>query len=267
MNILDQKGFLILASNTETTDYILCAEKLAQSLRYWHPDIPICLLTDQIITNSNFDYIKVFPYGDKAAGQAWKLSNDWQAWIASPFKHTIKLEADMILTSSIDHWWKMFMVKDIVISTGIRDFYGNKSLSKFYRKTFVDNNLPDLYNAITYWRQCDLSQRFFRIVQQIFNNWDYYRTLLSFSDDVPTTDLVYAMAAVIVGVENVTLPDRDFISIVHMKKHIINIESNDWTKELVWEFDHDRLRINTVTQTGFFHYHIKSWANKIEQFQ
>jgi hypothetical protein len=68
------------------------------------------------------------------------------------------------------------------------------------------------------------------------------------------------MAAVIMGPERVTLPAGLGPSIVHMKRHINPIQSNDWTKELVWE--NDPFRINTVSQWGMVHYHIKGWANE-----
>jgi hypothetical protein len=45
-----------------------------------------------------------------------------------------------------------------------------------------------------------------------------------------------------------------------MKRHINPIQSNDWTKELTWE--NDPFRINTVSQWGMVHYHIKGWANE-----
>jgi len=267
LNILHDRGFLIIASNTDYTDYLSCAEQLADSLKYWHPEIPICLLTDQLIENKKFDLVRAFPNGDTGQNSQWKLSNDWQAGVASPFRRTIKLEADMLLTSSISHWWHLFDKRDLVISTGARNFYGQSADSRFYRRVFDENHLPDVYNAITYWRLSKLSQDFFRLIRNIFENWEVFRTWLKFSDDLPTTDLIYAMAAHIIGPESVTLPDIDFIKIVHMKKHIIPCHGSNWTRELVWEFDHNQLRINTIAQNGFFHYQTKNWAKHIERFK
>jgi hypothetical protein len=266
LNITDERGFLIVAVNDQQHDYILCAEKLANSLKFWHPEIPVCLLTDRPLVNNNFDYIKTLPMGDQCVGQNWKLANDWQVWSASPFRNTIKLEADMLLTSDIGHWWTLLQKNQVVISTGARDFYNQSSKSRFYRNTIDENQLPDVYNAITYWRLGTLSKEFFQLVRNIFENWNQYRSILKFSDERPTTDLVYAVAAQIIGPEKVTLPNLDFLKIVHMKKHVIPIRGQDWTKELVWEFDGDQFRINTIAQTGFVHYHIKEWANKIEKF-
>jgi len=70
---------------------------------------------------------------------------------------------------------------------------------------------------------------------------------------------VYAMAAVILGPEQVTLPAGLGPTIVHMKKEMIPLLSDDWTKELVWENTNPGLRIHTVAQSGFVHYHVKDW--------
>jgi hypothetical protein len=96
-------------------------------------------------------------------------------------------------------------------------------------------------------------------VRRIFERWNEYKTLLKFPDEVPSTDLVYAMAAQIMGPELVTMPFTTYPKIVHMKRHMIPIQTNDWTKELVWESD--PLRINTVAQWGAVHYHVKDWRH------
>jgi hypothetical protein len=116
-----------------------------------------------------------------------------------------------------------------------------------------------VYNAVTYWRVSQTAQEFFRLVRAIFMHWDTYRTLLKYPDEEPTTDVVYAMAAVIMGPERVTLPAGFGPSIVHMKAGINPIKTNDWTQELIWESD--PARINTVAQWGPVHYHVKDWRH------
>jgi len=119
--------------------------------------------------------------------------------------------------------------------------------------------LPDVYNAITYWRMSKTAQEFFALVKSIFENWDQYRTLIKFSDEQPTTDVVYAMAAQILGVDQCTLPPDLGPQIVHMKRRIIPTHTDNWTRELVWENTNPGLRIQTVAQWGFVHYHNKHW--------
>jgi hypothetical protein len=163
----------------------------------------------------------------------------------------------MMVAGPVDHWWSLFENRDVVISQGCRDFYDNVSSNRYHRKLFDTNNLPDVYNAITYWRVSKTATDFFKLVKKIFANWESYKTLLKFPEAVPSTDVVYAMAAQIMGPETVTLPPGMGPQIVHMKKGINPIVSDQWTNELTWEIN--PLRVNTVAQWGFFHYNVKDW--------
>lgn len=238
MLITHERGYLIPAIGDT---YVACAKRLADSIQQFHPDANVTILTEDML-----------PFG-KQSGYA----NDWQVFRASPYRQTIKLEADMIAAGPIDHWWTLFEQRDVVISQGARTFYDEPAESRFYRKIFDQNALPDVYNAITYWRLSKTAQEFFQLVRDIFEQWESYKKLLKFPEETPSTDVVYAMAAVIMGTETVTLPAGVGPSIVHMKRYINPIQTDNWTKELVWE--NNPFRINTVAQSGLVHYHIKDW--------
>jgi len=241
--ILAERGYLIPAINTDTVDYVACANQLAASIRQWHPDAHITILTKEML-----------PHGDLGG-----YANDWQCFAASPYRQTIKLEADMFVASPIDHWWTLFERRDVVVSQGCKGLYNEPSRNRTYRQLFDVNNLPDVYNAVTYWRLSAHAKEFFGLVRNIFENWDRFKTLLKFPDELPTTDVVYAVAAVILGVETVTLPVGMGPTITHMKRHILPTLTEDWTEELVWEAVNPGLRIHTVAQQGFVHYHVKDW--------
>ena len=244
MPITHERGYLIPAINTDTVDYLACAQRLRNSILAWHPTANITIVTEDQLPNGN------------QGGYA----NDWQMFAVSPYRQTIKLEADMFCASPVDHWWTLFENRDVVISQGCRDYYDRPSTARHYRKIFDDNHLPDVYNAVTYWRVSKTAQTFFQLVRQIFEHWSDYRTLLKFPDKEPSTDVVYAIAAVVLGVENCTLPHGLGPQIVHMKRRIIGTQSENWTKELTWESTNLGLRIQTVAQWGMVHYHVKDWA-------
>jgi hypothetical protein len=233
-----ERGYLIPAVGAQ---YEQCAQRLRDSILRWHPTANVTIVTQDML-----------PHGDLGG---W--ANDWQMFSVSPYRQTIKLEADMIAAGPIDHWWSLFELRDVVVSLGARTFYDQPAQSRFYRKTFDQNHLPDTYNAITYWRLSATAREFFSLVRNIFQHWSTYQRLLKFPDPEPSTDLVYAMVAVIMGPEQVTLPAGLGPTIVHMKRHINPIQTNDWTQELIWETD--PVRINTVAQWGLVHYHIKEW--------
>ena len=241
MPITAERGYLIPAIGDQ---YVRCAQQLATSIHKFHPTANVTILTKEML-----------PYGDQGG-----YANDWQVFAASPYRQTIKLEADMLCAGPIDHWWALFEHRDVVVSQGARTFYDQPAESRYYRKTFDTNHLPDVYNAITYWRLSKTAKEFFNLVRQIFEQWDSYKKILKFPDDAPTTDVVYAIAAVIIGVENITVPPGLGPTIVHMKRYINTIQSDNWTKELIWE--NDPFRINTVAQWGLVHYHIKEWTNE-----
>ena len=147
--VLAERGYLIPAIGDQ---YVKCAEQLKTSIHQYHPTADVTILTKEML-----------PYGDQGG-----FANDWQCFAASPYRQTIKLEADMLCASPIDHWWTLFERRDVVISLGARTFYDEPAESRYYRKTFDQNNLPDVYNAVTYWRLSMVAREFFDLVKQIF---------------------------------------------------------------------------------------------------
>ena len=251
---------MIVATNTRNTDYVNCSETLAKTIKYWHPNARICLLTnEQVVPGSLFDHVREFPF---PINESNPYANDWQVFHATPFRETIKLEADMLITSPIDHWWNLLRHRDVVVSTGCRDWKDRRASARHYRQVFDANNLPDVYNAITYWRLSQTAKDFFDTVRNIFENWPHYRSMLKFPEEAPSTDVVYAIAATIVGPELCTLPFASYPTIVHMKRHIMAAKRENWIEEMLWEYKDYMLRINTVGQRGAFHYNVKDWRHE-----
>ena len=253
MRPIEEQGYVVLAVNTATVDYVRCAAMLVQSLKTQHPDARVCLITDQPVEDPVFDYVHLLPAVSDNA-----YANDAAVFQLTPFRETIKLEADMLIASPIEHWWNLFRHRDVVISTGCRNWRGDASDVRQYRRVFDQNYLPDVYNAVTYWRLSKTAKEFFDLVRDIFANWEHVRTLIKFAPVLADTDLVYALAAQIIGEHRVTMPFVTYPQIVHMKPHHAGT-TGQWTNELTWE--HDPLRINTVAQWGAFHYHIKDWQS------
>lgn len=256
MRPIEEQGYVIVAIDSDQCSYTDCARALAHTVKHWDPTAKVCLITDQAdINDSVWDHVRVIDNCDPANAMA----NDWRVFRATPFRETIKLEADMLIVSDCSHWWTMFRHRDLVVSTGCRDWRDTVSTARNYRKVFDDNHLPDVYNAITYWRLSETAKEFFDLVRDIFLHWSEFRRLLKFAPDTVDTDLAYAMAAQIMGPERVTMPFASYPRIVHMKRHIARTQTDNWTKELVWEYHNWRLRVNTVAQWGAFHYHHKQW--------
>lgn len=257
MKPIEERGYIIPAFNVGAVDYVDCARTLAKTLLAHHPDARICLLTNDSTASDH----KLFAYTQivENINTDNPYANDYLVFNNTPFRQTVKLEADMIIASAVDHLWTMFEHRDVVISQGCRTFYDTPGTSRQYRKIFDNNNLPDVYNAITYWRLSKTAQDFFNLIKNIFVEWASYKTLLKFPEEVPSTDVVYAMAAQIIGPEQVTLPLGFGPQIVHMKPGMNPYTAHRWTDELVWETD--PMRIQTVAQWGFVHLNVKDWHN------
>ena len=242
------KGFVIMAQDTETTSYTKCAETLKKSILRVMPDASITIITTDML-----------PHGDLGG-----FANDWQVYEASPYDYTIKLEADMYIPRNIDHWWDVLKHRDIVVSSTIRNFMQEISDVRVYRRFIDDNNLPDVYNAITYFKKSDVANQFFSIVKDIFENWDEYKKILKCNQtELVTTDWVYSIACHIMGVEKTTLPTFTEMSMVHMKAFVNNNVTENWTDTFVYECLPDQIRVQTVPQQYPFHYHVKNFCDKI----
>ena len=235
------KGFVIMAQNSETTDYVKCAKALEKSIKQVMPDANVTIITDLPVKLEGF-------------------ANDWQVYNASPYEYTIKLEADMVIPADISYWWEVLQERDLVLCTTIRNFKGEVSDVMAYRKFITDNELPNIYNAITYFKKSDTAQHFFNLVKEIFTNWEEYKKILKCDLNEPaSTDWVYSIASHLMGVEQTTLPTFTQMSMVHMKQHINGLITEDWTTELVTEYHKNVLKVNTIVQRHPFHYHIKSF--------
>jgi hypothetical protein len=276
MSKLAQQGFLTFAQNTDV-DYLRLAYVQAMSIKLTQKENQYAVIVDEEtlaqVTDKHravFDHIIALP-NDYAKLDRWKLGNEWQVFNLTPFKETIKVESDVLFTRSIDHWWTAFRLQDIVLSLGCRDYQGNISDQRRYRQVFDDNDLPDTYNGLMYFRYSQLAHDFFAAAREVYAGWEIMsQQLKNCRDDQPTTDLVYSIVAKHIGVENCTLPGCDFINFTHMKNAINHWpEATPWSEMVVSEFDLPMIRVNNQNQYHPLHYQDKSWITNeiVERFE
>lgn len=262
----EQQGFLTIASNTKDVDYLRLAYLQSLNVKATQKIKSFAVIVD---TNTAtkieahhkevFDYIievpnsKTGPYGLEV-----------QAFWHTPFKETIKLESDLLLPHSIDHWWTAFRLRDVVLSSGCKNYKQETATSRRYRKLFDENHLPDVYNGLMYFRFSQTATNFFQKAMQIFDNWNIVKASLAHCDDeYPTTDVVYALAANLIGTELCTLPTLEFINFVHMKPSINGLhEDYNFTDVFVTEFTDGIVRINNINQYHPLHYYDKDFPTE-----
>lgn len=242
------KGFVIMAQDTDKVNYTNCAKALELSINRVMPNSNVTIITSDML-----------PYSDLGG-----YANDWQVYECSPYDETIKLEADMFLPLNIDHWWDILSINDVVVSNTIRNFKGDISDCRVYRRFIDDNQLPDCYNAITYFKKSETAKQFYTVVKDVFENWEEYKLVLKCNpNEEVSTDWAYALACHIIGVEKTMLPDFTEMSMVHMKRYVNGLPSEDWTNTLVYELLPDTIRINSYPQLYPLHYHVKSFSDII----
>jgi hypothetical protein len=262
----EQQGFVTFAQNTAEVDYLRLAYLQALTVKSTQKINRYAVIVDketnkQITAKHKkvFDYIIVLENDFNTAD--YKFANEHQVFALTPFKETIKIESDLLFTTSIDHWWTAFRFKDIVLSTGCLNYEQQAAASRAYRKFFDDNSLPDVYNGLMYFRFSKTAADFFRLAKQIQDNWSAIKdnAVVNCREDWPSTDVLYAVTAQLFGREQCTMPSMDFIKFTHMKSAINNFPG-DWFDALITEFDDTNIRINNLNQYAPLHYQVKQFA-------
>ena len=171
------RGYVWFAQNNSTTDYIELSKLLADSIKKHNKHNQVCIITDKAIEYKNFDKV-VLLKEDFSEEQEWKMNNEWQVFNLTPFKHTIKLEADMLFTTNTDWWWNYLHQHNMVFSYHCRCYRDTTITRTPYRKLFERNNLPDVYNGLTYFRKSRQAQTFYNLCKDIMLNWPAIRLSL-----------------------------------------------------------------------------------------
>ncbi len=265
----EQQGFVTFAQNTDTVNYLELAYIQALNIKATQQNNRYAVIvdsrTEQLVTEQHrsvFDYVIPLTVDYNDPDSQRKFANEWQVFYQTPFKETVKLESDLLFTRSIDHWWTAFRLKNVCLSTGTKNYLGINSTIRKYRELFDANKLPDTYNGLMYFRFSQDAKNFFDAAQYISMNWNHVKTgLKKCIENEPSTDVLYALAAIMVGPELVTMPSMDFLNFTHLKPAINGIEESASIKQkFVTEFDAGMIRINNINQLHPLHYYEKDFV-------
>ena len=263
------RGYLTFVQNSGTVDYLNIAYAQALSIKNTQKINNYAIVIDnstaELITDKHrlvFDYIIPIPLGDDAINDSWKLKNEWKALLATPFDETVKIEADMLFTESIDHWWDIMGLQDVCFTTKVVGYTGKISNNRAYRQVFDKNNLLNVYTGFYYFKKSPLAEELFEHARLIYSNWSMFRdeVLVGCRDHEPNTDLVFAIAAKLCGDNKVHNPALSVPRFVHMKGAINGWHIHaDWRNMLYHQFDGSSLTVGFTRQTVPFHYHQKDF--------
>lgn len=271
------KGFIILVQNTDSINYVRMAAYLAASIKKTQNEIDsVSVITDNVdlIKKSYsdlFDNVIEIPWNDSAKNSFWKIENRWKIYHASPYKQTIMLDADMLFLNDITHWWEYLDKNfDLFVTSTVKTYRNDKVTGTYYRRVFTANQLPNAYTAFVYFKQCDFSKQFWKLVEEIAKNWkEYYNHFLKdYKPSFLSMDVVFALAIKILDIEDKVFSSIDHPSFVHMKGYIQdwNTPHENWMKKIPVNLDKDlNLKIGNFLQNGIFHYTEKNFIDVIEK--
>lgn len=267
------KGYLVLAQNSRTEDYIRLAYALALSIKNSQNEVSnICLATDTPLRELDKNVKKVFddivpiPWIDHASNSKWKIENKWKYYYMTPYDETVILDADMLFPTDISYWWDTLAQQDVWITSSPMTYKGEAITSSKYRNTFVANSLPNVYTAFMYFKKTEMVAELFKMVNIIFENWEnfFYNYLDETRPKHLSGDVAYALAIKLLGIENECFGNLTVPTFVHMKGHLQNIDerliSEDWTQTIPTYFREDgTFKVGSYEQLLPFHYHVKDW--------
>lgn len=265
-----QFGYLTIAQNSATTDYLSLAYQQAVNIKTTQNSAKTAVLVDEatmsLVTDQHrevFDHI-IQLKKDLAAQEEWKMSNEWQVFYLTPFKETIKLESDLLFTRNIYHWIHALRLRDICFSLDCRNYLGDTIKQTKYRKLFELNDLPNIYTGMYYFRYSQTSADFFKLARNIYSHWDTVKAQLVQCDELISTDLAMSLATKIFGVDSCTIPTLDYWKFVHMKPGVqLWNNHQSWLDSVNVEIDGTMIRVNNVNQYYPLHYYDKSFPGRL----
>ena len=117
---------------------------------------------------------------------------------------------------------------------------------------------------MTYFRYSRGAGDFFDKVRKISEDWAWYATelLIKNDDPRPRTDEIFAIASMLLGVENTQLPTDQMPTFTHMKERLNQLrESQPWYEQIPNYWHEDKLFVGNIAQQLPFHYHQKDWMS------
>ena len=273
------KGIVVLAQNNETDNYVEQAALLAMSLHTYN-NTPISLVTDDEVPNeyiSLFDKIIPIPFGDSATSNEWKVENRWKLYYASPYDETIVMDTDMLVLQNIDVWWTFLSNYEMFFTSNVLTYKGTSADTNYYRKTFIANNLPNLFSGFHYFKKCEFAQEFYTWLGLVVNNWEtFYEQHLDGASRPKhvSIDVCAAIVTKILDCESsITNKIAKFPSFTHMKPYCQgwSIVQTSWQDQVgVYISKDGSLKIGNYAQTGILHYTEKDFLEKspaLERFR
>ncbi len=253
-----EKGFLIYANNTWKTNYLKQAYALGLSIKLFNPNAHITVVTNTEVSDRYKKVLDDVIFNKIQPRSILNAEDRINAFDISPYLKTIVLDADTLVTENLDGWWKYLKNYMIFYSSTIRTYRGVIDRSVVYRKVFVRNRLPNLYNTIHYFEKSEEAALFYRMQRLVIENWKLF-----YDKYTPTKkqkwcsmDVSSAITSKLLCNEDEITAKDSFINVVHLKpKH--QGWKFDYVKSstaVTLNFSKNNFYIGNYKQNGIIHY-------------
>ena len=249
------RGYLVMAQG----NYLDIAIALAKSIKKTQSTVNnISIIVDCDVTeHPAVDHFIELPT-DMSGDAEWKIHNRCQFYDLTPYDETVILDADMLFLTDVSHWWDYLGMHELLLTSHVRTYRNNLVINSPYRRTFQENNLPNVYSAFTYFKRTPLTQDFFVLVKSIIQNWNTWSQIYTpeHKQPWPSIDVAMAMAVKILDIEKTATTTRPYPTFTHMKSGCQGwaAYSEDWTELVHTHVGDQYLRIGGYQQNGILHY-------------
>ena len=248
-------GICVLAQNNETTNYVEQTYALALSIIAKTPNAKFSIITNDMIPSHYkdvFDQVISIPGNDTALNASWKIENRWKVYQCSPYDNTLVFDSDMIVLDDITPLWNS--PNNITFTENVTTYRNELVTSRYYRKTFDENKLPNIYTGMYQFRKHTETELFFNLLNSIIDNWqDFYEIYTPIkSQNWCSIDLSAAIASKILD-SNIS---NNRFTFTHMKPQVQNWKTTQskWTNVVPVDFGNSNIYIGGYKQSGILHY-------------
>jgi hypothetical protein len=254
------KGYLIFAQNSNV-DYVRQAIALSASLKAHGNLDPVSIVTDDLIPERYlhlFDKVISIPWGDSSKRSTWKVENRWKLYHVSPYTETIVFDSDVLVTENLDNAWSFLLNSDLFFTSQVYDFKARLITDTVYRKTFIENNLPNVYFGFHYFKKSEIAHSFYQQLEAVVKDYQYYYNTFTpkYTQEFLSMDVSSAIAVKLLQIEHlVTCKIVEPTKFIHMKPAIQSLDTAvaEWSKVLDTEVDQTVI-VGNRPQRGIFHY-------------
>jgi hypothetical protein len=258
-------GYLLFVNENKDIDYLRLAYLLAMSIKLTQKEgyDRVALVTNNkkkvSKLNSPWVFDEIIEFEKEEEG--WNP----RSWMDrySPFEYTVCLDSDMIFFRDYSHYIDPLIKSDVEIFLPSKayTYRGELINDDYYRKTFTENSLPNLYSFYTFFKtKSERTNDFFNLGRWIINNPNEFKNefLSKKPPKVVGTDESLALASKILDLDLTV--ETDLVKVVHLKPMIQNWP---WPTEEVFDhvgfyFDIDcQLKIGNYQQLNILHYYKK----------